>query len=280
MDLDDYIKTYFVDLDPQFKIHQCGFCKLDAMPTLVVDFSKAEYHYEYDRGFWCRTTTCKNDIALDFFGKPLSKCQAKFNHIGSNTRFLAALYNKDELYIKQHVKSCPTHETKPEHKSDLNGFILRYGKKEGRRRYEERCKNIAKKLHIDWYISKYGIEEGTKRYEQRFHALKTSSIDINNSKNQRVIYDFLKEIDSNWEYERFVGGIGIADMVNKKDGIVLEYFGDYWHCNPKVYSDDYFNKSLKMTSLEKQRKDIIRLNKMLAAPWLKTIVVVWERSFL
>jgi hypothetical protein len=30
--------------------------------------------------------------------------------------------------------------------------------------------------------------------------------------------------------------------------IVIEYFGDYWHCNPKKYTPDFYTNQLKMTA--------------------------------
>ena len=70
-------------------------------------------------------------------------------------------------------------------------------------------------------------------------------------------------------------------MINKDIKIGLEYFGDYWHCNPAVYDSNFFNKSLKCTAKEKQEADLIRLNKMLLnSKSLDCIIIVWEKSFM
>lgn len=47
-------------------------------------------------------------------------------------------------------------------------------------------------------------------------------------------------------------------MMNNKTGVVIEYFGDYWHCNPAIYGKDFYNKSIKKTAAEKWEADKIR----------------------
>lgn len=67
-------------------------------------------------------------------------------------------------------------------------------------------------------------------------------------------------------------------MVNKKLRVAIEYFGDYWHCNPSSYADDFYNKSLNMTAKECQNKDKIRLTKMVTfSKEIDLIIVVWEQ---
>jgi len=90
----------------------------------------------------------------------------------------------------------------------------------------------------------------------------------------------LKKNDSDWEDERYCGGFAQVDISNKRLGVVVEYFGDYWHCNPELYKDDFFNKSLKCTAKEKQENDRIRLNKVLArSKHISLIIVIWEKRF-
>ena len=34
----------------------------------------------------------------------------------------------------------------------------------------------------------------------------------------------------------------ICDIYVPKLNLIIEYFGDYWHCNPKKYNENYFNQ--------------------------------------
>jgi len=45
------------------------------------------------------------------------------------------------------------------------------------------------------------------------------------------------------------------DFYNEDYNMVVEVQGDYWHCNPKIYKDDYFNKTKKKTAKEIWEKD-------------------------
>ena len=53
---------------------------------------------------------------------------------------------------------------KEESKSDLNAFILRYGKTEGPKKYKEN--NAKKAVTLELYVAKYGKEEGQKIWDE------------------------------------------------------------------------------------------------------------------
>jgi very-short-patch-repair endonuclease len=60
------------------------------------------------------------------------------------------------------------------------------------------------------------------------------------------------------------------------NNLIIECFGDYWHCNPQIYKGDYYNKNLKMTAQEKWDKDAKRLDKIKEMGY--TILVLWEND--
>ncbi len=68
-----------------------------------------------------------------------------------------------------------------------------------------------------------------------------------------------------------------VDLVNFDLKIAIEYNGDYWHCNPRTWSADDYNKSIKMTAKEKWRRDFAR-RKFLENEGY-TVVVIWESGF-
>jgi len=70
-----------------------------------------------------------------------------------------------------------------------------------------------------------------------------------------------------------VAGYFVDILINN---FVIECYGDYWHCNPEIYPDDFYNKSLRLTSKEKQLKDLARLKKIEEAGY-KTIIL-WEKE--
>ena len=58
---------------------------------------------------------------------------------------------------------------------------------------------------------------------------------------------------------------------------VVEFFGDYWHANPSVYPEEYFNARKKMKAVQIWQKDAERLQKIRDAGY--KVKVVWERDF-
>lgn len=62
------------------------------------------------------------------------------------------------------------------------------------------------------------------------------------------IYDFI----SHYQISKMQ-----VDECNPELKIVIEYNGDYWHCNPRIWKSDDYNKSIKMFAGEKWKKTLI-----------------------
>ena len=58
---------------------------------------------------------------------------------------------------------------------------------------------------------------------------------------------------------------------------VIEFFGDYWHSNPVIYPEEYFNARKKMKASEIWQKDAERIKKITDAGY--QVKIVWERDF-
>ena len=278
----DYIYNNLTNLKPEFKIEKCNFCqKNNAKHVIHFNLDDNTYYCDYANGYMCYTDECINNICIKFFNKPYSEVKHKYEHIGAKTDFIAIRYKLLPEYVKKNIKYNPNIKPTVAQSTSLQGYIERYGKIKGTNLYNERCKKIAYSMTIDWYIERYGIDEGTKKYQARIEKSIKKCSDIKYSKNQYLLFNNLKNKDNDWEAERFVGGVGVADMVNKKLRVAIEYFGDYWHCNPNVYNDDFYNKSLNMTSKDCQNKDKIRLTKMVTfSKEIDLIIVVWEQQFI
>ena len=84
--------------------------------------------------------------------------------------------------------------------------------------------------------------------------------------------DFVKQ------FEIFVKGLHrrfIYDLKYKNK--IIEFNGDYWHCNPETYDADYFNTQLQMTAKEKWEFD--KVKESIAVLNGYTILVVWESEY-
>lgn len=58
---------------------------------------------------------------------------------------------------------------------------------------------------------------------------------------------------------------------------IIEYYGTFWHCDPHVYTADYYNKATRMSAQQKWDFDASRIATMQEAGY--TILIIWEREF-
>jgi G:T-mismatch repair DNA endonuclease (very short patch repair protein) len=65
-----------------------------------------------------------------------------------------------------------------------------------------------------------------------------------------------------------------VDFLNKETKHIIEIHGDYWHCNPVIYPDEYVHTILKMTAKQKREADEHR--KQILESMGYSVTVVWE----
>lgn len=192
----------------------------------------------------------------------------------------------------------------------MDGYIEKYGNIEGKKRYDQRCEKIGKTSTLLGYIDKYGEIEGLKKWENYKTKLSHSNsvngyIDKYGTNlgiekyNDRIkkqtthnyirgrskisesigkILDILQlsyipEYHINYKHLTYY-----ADYYIKEFNLIIEFFGDYYHCNPNIYNSDYYNKRLKCTANEIWEKDKIRLNNIQNSIKDVTILKIWEST--
>ena len=69
----------------------------------------------------------------------------------------------------------------------------------------------------------------------------------------------------------------IYDFVNDKVKKVIEFNGDYWHCNPTKYNENYYHKHLKMYAKERWVNDRIRVEK--TNDYGYQVLIIWESDY-
>lgn len=68
------------------------------------------------------------------------------------------------------------------------------------------------------------------------------------------------------------------DLACTKRKKIVEYNGDYWHCNPKIYESDYKLKQSNMRAEEIWDRDKDKIS--VAESRGFEVKVVWESDFL
>lgn len=68
-----------------------------------------------------------------------------------------------------------------------------------------------------------------------------------------------------------------VDECHKDLKIVVEFNGDFWHCNPRIWKADQYNKAIRMTAGEKWSKDIARKKVLQGLGY--SVLTVWENDW-
>jgi tRNA G18 (ribose-2'-O)-methylase SpoU len=66
------------------------------------------------------------------------------------------------------------------------------------------------------------------------------------------------------------------DFCHRLHRVIVEIFGDYWHCHPATYAEDFFHPELKMTAREIREKDAKRITDLRQHGY--KVHVIWERE--
>jgi len=98
----------------------------------------------------------------------------------------------------------------------------------------------------------------------------------NRSKNEIIIYNEIKKKFKNAKYS-FVVKPYICDIFIPDLNLIIEYYGDYWHCNPNKYGQDYYHKIKKKTAKEIWERDNIKIDLVKKNGY--TLEVLWEYDF-
>lgn len=177
-------------------------------------------------------------------------------------------------------------------------FIQKYGNEEGLKRYNikkdkfnkswsnkthEELELINKKKDITspegfilrGYSEKDAIKlsnEMSKRLVNRYSAISQKFFDdIVNYLNDNTLEFYYGTC--NHEYCIYNKRV---DFFEKTTGTVIEFFGDYWHGNPKFYCGTDIIRTKKVFDLwERDKKRIDHLNN---SDMIKSLIIVWENN--
>lgn len=136
-----------------------------------------------------------------------------------------------------------------------------------------------KTFTLEKCISKYGELEGKRRWKERQDKWKDSiysgesSIAVGTSK---ICEEFSSNFDITREFFiRTSEKCYIFDL--RKNKMLIEFNGDFWHCNPSIYSSDFLHPIKKMTAQEIWDYDKEKI--AIAESKGYTVLTVWESEY-
>lgn len=177
--------------------------------------------------------------------------------------------NQGELCLVQ--KKClncnKTYNVYP-HRSNSTKFCSQYCFNEYRREIIK-CPTCKKEVSF-------------AKYENRKYCSEECSmlgVDKRNSKFSRSVEDFLLKNKIKYKKEFIIKTnerkCFVDFLIN--DNLVIECFGDYWHCNPEKYDPNYYHNKIQNYAKNIWDDDKQRLNFIINNNY--NVIVLWENDW-
>lgn len=137
----------------------------------------------------------------------------------------------------------------------------------------------------DFYIKKYGEVVGIERYEDAKKKRFLGGFKEPCSIFQKEVEDYIRSEFPNTEIRGHKNcfcffdtktlnqSVVIPDIFIEEYKVIIECFGDYWHCSSK-YSDNFFHEVIKKTAKEIRQSDQERINFYKLNGY--DTIVIWE----
>lgn len=118
----------------------------------------------------------------------------------------------------------------------------------------------------------YGVEMAQQRKKQNAEYMSKTNETLLKAKRSSLeerLLPYLKGYENNVQISYYN-----VDFVDRSSNHIIEVYGDYWHCNPKLYPDNYIHPYYKMTAEQKRKLDEDRVQYLESLGY--TVTVVWE----
>ncbi len=165
-----------------------------------------------------------------------------------------------------------------------------YSEKEAKEKLKERQTTFSKEK----LIKKYGEQEGFKKWSERQEKWKAK---VFNDKQwlgggvSKISNELFEKIikSANLDVKDCLYGVKNEKYISNKDlhykfdftylptKKIIEFHGDYWHCNPDLYEANYYHKIKKMQAKEIWDYDKEKIE--LAKSYGYSVLVVWEADY-
>jgi G:T-mismatch repair DNA endonuclease (very short patch repair protein) len=184
---------------------------------------------------------------------------------------------------QKHVNGHGCPECSKTKKLTKEAFLKKAKTKHGIEKYDySLITNIKNsKTHIPIICKKHGIF--SQKPNNHLNGYGCPTCGNLTSKMQKQLYQFLKENFKNKKISlekkitlskcKFVK----ADICFDNENIIIEYYGDYWHCNPDKYDANYFHQRKKMYAKDIWKYDKIRKSQIEKLGY--KLIIVWESKY-
>ena len=220
--------------------------------TNSFEYKKEKYGWskeQYDEYNKSRAVTYENLIkkhGLDE-GERIWKQYCERQSYTSTTQYLKETFSDDKVNEIQLLKS-----------RQLEGFISKYGEKQGKELYNKYLENTNDRKTYSKFSKDF--------FDELSEELKKSKIDV------RMCYGD----NEHWRYSNSKK-IYFFDFYIPEIRYVIEFNGDYWHCNPQKYDESYEHTLRHMSAKEIWKIDEERYN-VIKNELGYNLTIIWEHD--
>lgn len=126
-------------------------------------------------------------------------------------------------------------------------------------------KTFQKNFGVD---SVFNIPEVVKKKKESNEGIRISKV-------QRKVYEQIKESYYDALLEHYIPGLNThVDIFIPSENKIIEVYGDWWHCNPKIYKEEYYHSKVHKTAKQIWKKDKIRENLIKNNGY--NLEIIWE----
>lgn len=171
----------------------------------------------------------------------------------------------------------------------LENFIKRHGEIEGTRKWNEYCEIQRYTTTLEYFQKTYGEIEGKEKWEayQKAKSPITLKIVAHSKIADNMFLELSKFFKGNEIYtetlneEYNLNDVFKLDYYDKTLNVAVEFYGDYWHCNPNHFkSDEKLSPIFKNGEYVKDIWDYDKKRQEYVEKSLKTkMFIVWEEDY-
>ena len=167
--------------------------------------------------------------------------------------------------------------------NSIEYFIEKYGN-DGYQKWLEYNHEKAKASNLEWIMSKYSvnIEEALQILSKRNQRAYTSKAEvtfvecIEESISSVIPYSIKTYQFCIWSDD--LQSPCFYDLADSEKMKIIEFNGDYWHCNPLIYDAGFYHPHSRKTAADIWKHDYIKIKAAITRGF--SVKIVWESDFI
>lgn len=162
--------------------------------------------------------------------------------------------------------------------STLSNFIARHGEEDGLLKWKEYVERQRYTTSLSYFIETYGLANGTTKYLNFVEKRSFAGCD-HRSKVEMLAFESIKvsveELQLSVRLDNlYWGPYDYGNLASKK---LIEFYGTYWHADPRFYDREYFFKQKQQFAHQIWARD--RAKRTFALNRGFRVCVIWEHDW-